>query len=71
MKQRTVSLAEKRDNRIAVHFWYEFQDAENGNKWMRRYGLEDWTFNPDGKMEKRVMPGNNLLLGPNGDCNGL
>ncbi|CAG8303505.1 unnamed protein product [Penicillium salamii] len=58
------------DNRIAVQFWYEFQDAENGDKWTRCYGLEDWTFSQDGKMEKRMMSGNDLILGPDGDGTG-
>ena len=30
--------------RIAVQFWYEYRDAEDGMKWKRCYGLEDWTF---------------------------
>jgi nuclear transport factor 2 (NTF2) superfamily protein len=55
------------DNRIAVQFWYEYQDAENGDKWTRCYGLEDWTFDKEGKMEKRMMSGNDLILGSDGD----
>lgn len=58
------------DNRIAVQFWYEFQDASDGMKWKRCYGLEDWTFSEDGKMRKRMMSGNDLLLGPDGDGTG-
>jgi nuclear transport factor 2 (NTF2) superfamily protein len=58
------------DNRIAVQFWYEYQDTENGDKWTRCYGLEDWTFDKDGKMEKRMMSGNDLILGPDGDGTG-
>ncbi|CAG8022246.1 unnamed protein product [Penicillium salamii] len=58
------------DNRIAVQFWYEFQDAANGHRWTRCYGLEDWTFSQDGKMEKRMMSGNDLILGPDGDGTG-
>lgn len=30
------------DNKIAVQFWYEYQDAHDGMKWKRCYGLEDW-----------------------------
>lgn len=30
--------------KIAVQFWYEYRDAEDGMKWKRCYGLEDWTF---------------------------
>jgi hypothetical protein len=36
-------------------------------KWKRCYGLEDWTFNDQGKMRKRMMSGNDVLLGKNGD----
>lgn len=46
------------DNKIAVQFWYEYQDAYDGMKWKRCYGLEDWTFGDDGKMRKRQMSGN-------------
>ncbi|EOA90980.1 uncharacterized protein SETTUDRAFT_25075 [Exserohilum turcica Et28A] len=48
------------ENKIAVQFWYEFQDAHDGMKWKRCYGLEDWTFAEDGKMRKRQMSGNNM-----------
>lgn len=53
-----------------MQFWYEFQDAANGHRWTRCYGLEDWTFSQDGKMEKRMMSGNDLILGPDGDGTG-
>ncbi|KAL9934313.1 hypothetical protein V8E36_006769 [Tilletia maclaganii] len=43
------------ENKIAVQFWYEFE-TESG--WRRCYGLEDWTFAPDGRMSKRQMSGN-------------
>ena len=36
-------------------------------KWKRCYGLEDWTFGEDGKMVKRQMSGNDLVLGRVGD----
>ena len=29
-------------------------------KWKRCYGLEDWTFDAEGKMSKRMMSGNDL-----------
>ncbi|KAF4126979.1 uncharacterized protein GMORB2_0717 [Geosmithia morbida] len=58
------------DNRIAVQFWYEYQDAHDGLKWKRCYGLEDWTFNREGKMRKRMMSGNDIVLGPEGDGTG-
>ncbi|KAH7398695.1 hypothetical protein DE146DRAFT_613688 [Phaeosphaeria sp. MPI-PUGE-AT-0046c] len=48
------------DNKIAVQFWYEYQDAHDGMKWKRCYGLEDWTFAEDGKMRKRHMSGNDI-----------
>ncbi|QKX57047.1 uncharacterized protein TRUGW13939_04155 [Talaromyces rugulosus] len=59
------------DNRIAVQFWYEYQDAYDEMKWKRCYGLEDWTFDYEsGKMRKRQMSGNDILLGPNGNGQG-
>ncbi|OAL07060.1 DUF1348-domain-containing protein [Phaeosphaeriaceae sp. SRC1lsM3a] len=50
------------DNKIAVQFWYEYQDAHDGMKWKRCYGLEDWTFAEDGKMRKRQMSGNDITI---------
>jgi len=50
------------DNKIAVQFWYEYQDAEDGMKWKRCYGLEDWTFADDGRMRKRMMSGNDVEI---------
>ncbi|USP81141.1 hypothetical protein yc1106_08415 [Curvularia clavata] len=50
------------DNKIAVQFWYEFQDSHDGMKWKRCYGLEDWTFAEDGKMRKRHMSGNDIEI---------
>ncbi|MCJ1390339.1 hypothetical protein MMC18_003198 [Xylographa bjoerkii] len=54
------------DNKIAVQFWYEYQDASDGMKWKRCYGLEDWTFDTDGKMRKRMMSGNDIEIGEGG-----
>ncbi|KAI9737887.1 MAG: hypothetical protein M1834_009257 [Cirrosporium novae-zelandiae] len=54
------------DNKIAVQFWYEFRDASDGMKWKRCYGLEDWTFDGDGRMRKRQMSGNNVEIGEGG-----
>ncbi|KAI9256469.1 hypothetical protein BDA99DRAFT_516467 [Phascolomyces articulosus] len=48
------------DNKIAVQFWYEFHDKSG--QWYRAYGLEDWTFNEEGKMRKRQMSGNNIKI---------
>jgi len=50
-------------SKIAVQFWYEYQDEEDGMKWKRCYGLEDWTFAEDGRMRKRQMSGNDIELG--------
>jgi uncharacterized protein len=55
------------NEKIAVQFWYEYQDSHDGMKWKRCYGLEDWTFNEQGKMRKRMMSGNDVLLGIWGD----
>ncbi|KAK3080119.1 hypothetical protein LTS18_003062, partial [Coniosporium uncinatum] len=54
------------NNKIAVQFWYEYQDAEDGMKWKRCYGLEDWTFAEDGRMRKRQMSGNDVEIGKDG-----
>jgi len=50
------------DNKIAVQFWYEYQDASDGLKWKRAYGLEDWTFAADGRMRKRQNSTNDVLI---------
>lgn len=54
------------DNKIAVQFWYEYQDATDNMKWRRCYGLEDWTFAEDGKMRKRQMSGNDVEINEEG-----
>ena len=53
------------NNKIAVQFWYEFQDADDGMKWKRCYGLEDWTYNEEGKMQKRQMSANDVVITEN------
>ena len=40
------------DNRIAVRFAYEWHDG-SGN-WFRSYGNENWEFNEDGLMRRRL-----------------
>lgn len=50
------------ENKIAVQFWYEYRDADDGLKWKRTYGLEDWTFAEDGRMRKRMMSGNDIVI---------
>ena len=32
-------------------------------KWCRTYGIEHWTFADDGRMESRVMSGNDVRIG--------
>lgn len=54
------------ENRIAVQFWYEYRDAEDAGKWKRCYGIEHWTFNVEGVMEKRMMSANDLDIGEEG-----
>ena len=39
-------------NRIAVRFAYEYHD-DSGN-WFRAYGNENWQFDQDGLMERRI-----------------
>ena len=41
-----------RDNRIAVRFAYEYHD-DSGN-WFRAYGNENWEFDADGLMRRRI-----------------
>lgn len=53
-------------NKIAVQFWYEYRDAEDGMKWKRCYGIEHWTFDEGGKMAKRMMSGNDIEIGNEG-----
>ena len=50
------------ENRIAVQFWYEFRDGKEKGVWKRCYGLEDWTFDEEGRMERRVMSGNDVRI---------
>ncbi|KAI0821110.1 hypothetical protein BC629DRAFT_1250740, partial [Irpex lacteus] len=52
------------DNKIAVYFFYEFYITQpDGTKqWYRCHGLEDWTFNAQGLMEKRQMSGNDVPI---------
>ncbi|MEH6824749.1 MAG: nuclear transport factor 2 family protein [Motiliproteus sp.] len=48
------------DNRIAVRFAYEWQDAD-GN-WFRSYGNENWEFNEHGLMQVRHASINDLSI---------
>ena len=47
-------------NRIAVRFAYEFHDAA-GN-WFRAYGNENWEFDEDGLMQRRIASINDLPI---------
>jgi len=40
------------DNRIAVRFAYEYHD--DSGIWFRAYGNENWEFDPDGLMRRRI-----------------
>ena len=48
------------DNRIAVRFEYEYQNAE-GN-WFRAYGNENWEFDENGLMKKRFASINDVVI---------
>jgi len=47
-------------NRIAVRFAYEWHD-DSGN-WFRSYGNENWEFNADGLMARRIASINDLPI---------
>ena len=48
------------DNRIAVRFAYEWHD-DSGN-WFRSYGNENWEFDGDGLMRRRIASINDLPI---------
>ncbi len=48
------------DNRIAVRFEYEYQNAEGS--WYRAYGNENWEFDEMGYMAKRFASINDLEI---------
>ena len=48
------------DNRIAVRFAYEFHDQENN--WFRAYGNENWEFDAEGLMHRRIASINDLAI---------
>jgi len=50
-------------NRIAVRFAYEWHD--DGNKWFRSYGNENWEFDPNGLMRLRFASINDLPIAEN------
>jgi len=48
------------DDRIAVRFAYEWHD-DSGN-WFRSYGNENWEFDADGVMQRRLASINDLTI---------
>ncbi|QPD06039.1 MAG: hypothetical protein Nkreftii_003813 [Candidatus Nitrospira kreftii] len=48
------------DNRIAVRFAYEWHDA-SGN-WFRAYGNENWEFDSNGLMRRRIASINDVPI---------
>ncbi|NVN10662.1 nuclear transport factor 2 family protein [Nguyenibacter vanlangensis] len=48
------------DNRIAVRFAYEWRD--DSNNWFRSYGNENWEFDTDGLMSRRLASINDLSI---------
>ena len=48
------------DNRIAVRFAYEWHD--DSGQWFRTYGNENWEFDEDGLMRRRIASINDLPI---------
>ena len=48
-------------DRIAVRFAYEWHD--DGGRWFRSYGNENWEFDDDGLMRRRYASINDLPIG--------
>jgi nuclear transport factor 2 (NTF2) superfamily protein len=49
------------DHRIAVRFAYEWRDDRG--RWYRSYGNENWEFNDNGLMARRIASINDLSIG--------
>ena len=49
-----------RENRIAVRFAYEWHDGSG--HWFRSYGNENWEFDADGYMRRRIASINDLPI---------
>ena len=47
-------------NRIAVRFAYEWRD--DAGSWFRAYGNENWDFDDDGRMRRRIASINDLPI---------
>lgn len=48
------------ENRIAVRFAYEFRD--DSNQWHRAYGNENWEFDEEGLMQRRIASINEHVI---------
>jgi nuclear transport factor 2 (NTF2) superfamily protein len=48
------------DDRIAVRFAYEWHD--NSGRWFRSYGNENWEFDENGLMRRRIASINDLPI---------
>jgi nuclear transport factor 2 (NTF2) superfamily protein len=48
------------ENRIAVRFAYEWHDRTG--QWFRSYGNENWEFNEQGLMQRRIASINDLAI---------
>jgi nuclear transport factor 2 (NTF2) superfamily protein len=48
------------ENRIAVRFAYEWQNASE--QWMRSFGNENWEFNEKGLMQRRIASINDIAI---------
>jgi len=48
------------ENRIAVRFAYEWHD--DSGQWYRSYGNENWEFNAEGYMQRRIASINDLPI---------
>ena len=49
-----------RENRMAVRFAYEWRDAQD--QWFRSYGNENWEFDDDGLMRRRIASVNDTPI---------
>ena len=49
-------------NRIAVRFAYEWRD--DSGQWYRAYGNENWEFDAEGLMQRRIASINDLRIEP-------
>ncbi|MCX7077162.1 MAG: nuclear transport factor 2 family protein [Methylococcales bacterium] len=48
------------ENRIAVRFAYEWQNASG--QWLRSFGNENWEFNAQGLMQRRIASINDIPI---------